>query len=63
MNIHTKIVGAFNAIILSLTAAVTIVMVLTLLDPSFDRPERLVKRGTVTIQQLAVADTVNVRHM
>jgi hypothetical protein len=63
VNIHTKIVGAFDVIFLSLTAAVTIMMVLTLLEPSFDRPERLVKRGTVTIQQLAMDDMVNARHM
>jgi hypothetical protein len=63
VNIHTRIVGAFDVIFLSLTAAVTIVMVLALLDPSLASLERLDKRGTVTIQQLAMADTVTVRHM
>lgn len=63
MNIHTKIVGAFDVIILSLTAAVTVMMVVTLLNPSFDPSELLVKRGTVTIQQLAMDEAVPVRHM
>ena len=60
---HTRFVGAFDAIILSLTAAVNIVMMLTLLVPSFDPPEMSSKRGTVTIQQIAVADAANIRHM
>lgn len=63
MNIHSKIVGAFDAIILSLTAAVTVVMVLTLLVPSFASFEKATRRGTVTIQQLAMDDTTTVRHM
>lgn len=63
MSIHTRLVGAFDAIILSLTAAVNIAMLLTLLVPSFDPPEVLDKRGTVTIRQLAVEDTAAVRHM
>ncbi len=63
MNIHTKFVGAFDAIILSLIAAVTIMMVLTLLEPSFGRSELLGKRGTVTIQQLAMDEAVAIRHM
>ena len=63
MNIHTRLVGAFDAIIGSLTAAVTIVMVLALLDPSLVPSETVTRRGTVTIQQLAVDDTVTVRHM
>lgn len=63
MNIHTRLVGAFDAIILSSTAAVTIVMMLALLDPSFASFEMPGKRGTVTIQQLAMDDTAAVRHM
>lgn len=63
MNIHTRIVGAFDVIFLSSTAAVTIMMVLALLDPSLASLERLDKRGTVTIQQLAMDDTATVRHM
>ena len=63
MNIHTRFVGALNAIILSLTAAMTVVMVLALLVPSFASLERADKRGTVTIQQLAMEDTASVRHM
>lgn len=54
MNIHTRFVGAFYATILSLTAAVNVAMVLTLLVPSLGPAEWLVKRGTVTIQQLDV---------
>lgn len=61
MSIHAKLVGAFEAIILSLSAAVTIVMVAVLLDPAFvNGPfekmglfERTGQRGTVTIQQIA----------
>lgn len=52
MNIHTKLVGAVDAIILSLTAAVTVVTVVTLLDPSLLPSETLVRHGTVTVQQL-----------
>ena len=63
MNIHTKIVGAFDAIILSLTAAVTVMMVLTLLVPSFASFEKATRRGTVTIQQLAMEDTVTIRNI
>lgn len=63
MNIHARFVGAFHAIILSLSAAATIMMALALLDPSFGPSELLGKRGTVTIQQLAVDDTVTTRHM
>jgi hypothetical protein len=63
VNIHTKLVGAIDAIILSLTAAVTIVMVLTLLVPSFASFERQGKRGTVTIQQLAMDQTATAVHM
>lgn len=63
MNIHTRLVGAFYAIILSLSAAVTIAMTLSLLDPSFDPSELLARRGTVTIQQLAMDDSAIVHRM
>lgn len=63
MSIHTRFVGAFDAIILSLTAAVNIAMLLTLLVPSFDPPQIASRRGTVTIQQLAVDDTANIRRL
>ncbi|HEY0939108.1 MAG TPA: hypothetical protein VGE08_03330 [Steroidobacter sp.] len=63
MNIHTRFVGAFYATILSLTAAVNVALMLTLLVPSFEPPELLVKRGTVTIRQLAMDDAAAVRHM
>ena len=37
MNIHTRLVGAFDAIILSLTAALTLVVLFVLFNPSADR--------------------------
>ena len=37
MNIHTKLVGAFDAIILSLHAALMIALIFALLDPSYDK--------------------------
>lgn len=63
MNIHTRLVGAFDAIILSMTAAMTVLMVLVLLVPSFARFETVAPQGTVTIRQLAMQDTVTTRHM
>lgn len=36
MNIHTKLVGALEAIILSLTAAMTVVVLFVLLNPAAD---------------------------
>lgn len=65
MNIHTRLVGAFDAIILSSAAAVNVVMLLALLDPSFGSSpfQMLNKRATVTIEQIAVDDTVAVRHL
>ena len=36
MNIHTRFVGAFDAIILSLHAALMIALLLALLDPTYD---------------------------
>ena len=63
MNIHTRFVGAIDFIILSLTAVMTVVVVLTLLVPSFASFDRVSKQGTVTIQQLAMDDTATVRHM
>jgi hypothetical protein len=54
VNIHTKLVGAFDAIILSLTAAVSIAILVVLLDPSFDKArfDTLAKQPSVTIEQL-----------
>jgi hypothetical protein len=63
VNIHTRFVGAFYATILSLTAAVNVAVVLTLLVPSFEPPELLGRRGTVTIQQVAAEDTAGIIHM
>ncbi|HEY0682348.1 MAG TPA: hypothetical protein VGD45_08465 [Steroidobacter sp.] len=61
MNIHTRLVGAFGAIFMSLTAAM---LVAALFDVSFNTSETVDgRRGTVTIQQIAVSDTDPVRHM
>lgn len=61
MNIHTRIVGAFGAMLMSLTTGM---MVAALFDVSFNPFEAVYgKRGTVTIQQIAVSDTDPVRHM
>lgn len=54
MNIHTRFVGVFYATILSLTAAVNVALMVTLLVPSFEPPELLGKRGIVTIRQIDV---------
>ena len=55
MNFHTKLVGAFDAIILSSLAAMTVIMLVVLLKPSLNNAsfELLGKRGTVTIEQIA----------
>ncbi|MBM0104210.1 hypothetical protein JM946_05610 [Steroidobacter sp. S1-65] len=63
MNIHTRLVGAFDAIIMLLWGAVTIAMMMALLDPSFSRSELLSKRGTVAIQQLALNATTSVHQL
>jgi hypothetical protein len=57
VNIHTTLVGAFEPIILCLSAGLTVVMLVTLLNLSLDPADLLAKRGTVTIQQLALDDT------
>lgn len=53
MSIHTRLVGAFDAIILSTLAAVNVVMLAALLNPSLASLETPGKRGTVTIEQIA----------
>ena len=61
MNFHTRLVGAFDAIIISLTVAV---LMAALFDVSSNRAEKMLsKRGTVTIQQVAASDIAPVRHM
>ena len=61
MNIHTRIVGAFGAMLMSLTTGMTVD---ALFDVSFNPFEAIYgRRGTVTIQQIAVSDTDPVRHM
>jgi hypothetical protein len=51
VNIHTKFVGAIDAVVLSLTAAITVAMVFALLSPH-ERRDDLVKHYSVTIEQL-----------
>ena len=53
MNFHTKLVGAFDAIILCTLAAATILMTVALLDPSLVTFDSMGKRGTVTIDQIS----------
>ena len=55
MNIHTKLVGAFDAIILSTLVAMTVVLMHALLSPSVgnDSFETMGKHATVTIKQIA----------
>ncbi len=52
---HTRLVGAFDAIILCSLAAATVGMLLVLLEPSFDNssPETMGKHATVTVEQIA----------
>ena len=49
VNIHTRLVGAIDAVVLSLTAAMTIVMVFVLLTPPVARDGHY----TVTVEQLS----------
>lgn len=54
MNFHTRLVGAFDAIILSALMAVMFVMMVASLHPSPGSPlETLDRRATVTIEQIA----------
>ena len=54
VNFHTKLVGAFDAIILSTLAAMTLVITLALLNPSLGNLfETTGQRATVTIEQIA----------
>ena len=55
MSIHTRLVGAFDAIILSTLAAMTVVMVVALLNPSIGNGsfETMGQHATVTIEQIA----------
>ena len=51
MNIHTRFVGAFDAIILSLHAALMVALLLALLDPTYDGG----RSNATPIQRPAVA--------
>lgn len=55
MNIHTRLVGALDAIILSSLVAMTVVVTVALLNPSLGSGlfEAMGKRATVTIEQIA----------
>ncbi len=53
MNIHTRFVGALDAIILSLTAALTLVVLFVLLNPAADGG-RLVHATKETINATTV---------
>jgi hypothetical protein len=52
VNIHTRLVGAIDAVVLSLTAAITVAMLFVLLSPPVDR-DGLAGHYTVTIEQLS----------
>ena len=51
MNIHTRLVGAIDAVVLSLSAAMTIAMVFVLLNPPVDH-DGPAEQYSVTIEQL-----------
>jgi hypothetical protein len=54
VTIHTRLVGAIDAVVLSLTAAMTIVMFVALLDPSGPVGDGLAQHYSVTIEQLPI---------
>ena len=49
VNIHTRLVGAIDAVVLSLTAAMTVAMIFVLFSPPADRHQHY----SVTIEQLS----------
>ena len=49
MKIHTRLVGAIDAVVLSLTAAMTVAIAFVLFSPPADRHEHY----SVTIEQLS----------
>jgi hypothetical protein len=51
VSLHTKLVGAIDALVLSLTAVMTVVLVFALLGPPLDR-DGLAEHYSVTIEQL-----------
>jgi len=53
VSIHTRLVGAFDAIILSTMATVNIMMLAALLNPSLATLETPLEHGMVTIEQIA----------
>jgi hypothetical protein len=61
VNFHTKLVGAFDAIILSLSAALTIVMLFVLFNPAADggRMAAAQKEQQVLISRSVIAPAAN----
>jgi hypothetical protein len=51
VNIHTRLVGAIDVVVLSLTAAMNVAMVLVLLSPPVER-DGPAEHYSVTIEQL-----------
>lgn len=51
VNIHTRLVGAIDVVVLSLTAAMSVAMVLVLLSPPVER-DGPAEHYSVTIEQL-----------
>lgn len=51
VNIHTRIVGVIDAVVLSLTAVMTVTLVFVLLSPPVDR-DAPTQHYSVTIEQL-----------
>ena len=52
MNIHTRLVGAIDAVVLSLTAAIHVAMLFVLLGPPVDGEGRA-QHYSVTVEQLS----------
>jgi hypothetical protein len=52
VSIHTRLVGAIDVVVLSLSAAMTIAMLFVLLSPPVARDD-LAEHYSVTIQQLS----------
>ena len=51
MNFHSRLVGAIDAVVMSSTAVMTILMLIVLLSPPVDRDD-MVQGYSVTIEQL-----------
>lgn len=51
MNLHSKLVGAIDAVVMSLSAAMTVVMLVVLLSPPVNH-DGVAEGYSVTIEQL-----------